>query len=89
MSFTSNDNGRLCNQIFRNFAVSKIAEKHDLHVDYSNIDLINQFTELGKSIFHEIDTLTHIQQDLNHGTINQPGVPNNLPGPPPFNAPKL
>ena len=42
MSFTSNDNGRLCNQIFRNFAVSKIAEKHDLHVDYSNIDLINQ-----------------------------------------------
>ena len=55
----------------------------------ASIDLINQFTELGKSIFHEIDTLTHIQQDLNHGTINQPGVPNNLPGPPPFNAPKL
>jgi len=55
----------------------------------ASIDLINQFTELGKSIFHEIDTLSHIQQDLNHGTVSQPGVPNNLPGPPPFNAPKL
>jgi len=55
----------------------------------ASIDLINQFTELGKSIFHEIDTLTHIQQDLNHGTVSQSGVPNNLPGPPPFNAPKL
>jgi len=55
----------------------------------ASIDLINQFTELGKSIFHEIDTLSHIQQDLNHGTISQAGVPNNLPGPPPFKAPKL
>ena len=55
----------------------------------ASIDLINQFTELGKSIFHEIDTLSHIQQDLNHGTVSQSGVPNNLPGPPPFNAPKL
>jgi hypothetical protein len=55
----------------------------------ASIDLINKFTELGKSIFHEIDTLTHIQQDLNHGTVSQTGVPNNLPGPPPFNAPKL
>ena len=35
MSFTTNNNGRLCNQIFRNLAVCKIAEKHDLCVDYN------------------------------------------------------
>ena len=32
--------GRLCNQIFRNIAVSVVAEKHDLFVDYYNYQLI-------------------------------------------------
>jgi hypothetical protein len=59
------------------------------NVILASIDLINQFTELGKSIFREVDTLSNIQQDLNRGTVSQPGVPNNLPGPPPFKAPKL
>lgn len=59
------------------------------NVILASIDLINQFTELGKSIFREVETLSNIQQDLNRGTVSQPGVPNNLPGPPPFKAPKL
>jgi hypothetical protein len=59
------------------------------NVILASIDLINQFTELGKSIFREVETLSHIQQDLNRGTVSQPGVPNNLPGPPPFKAPKI
>ena len=40
MSFTVNTNGRLGNQIFRNLAVSIIAEKFDLFVDYSSYDII-------------------------------------------------
>jgi hypothetical protein len=31
---TTTANGRLCNQIFRNIAVSLIAEHNDLYVDY-------------------------------------------------------
>lgn len=40
MATTTCANGRLCNQIFRNFAVSQIAEKHDLFVNYINRELI-------------------------------------------------
>jgi len=41
-------NGRLCNQIIRNLAVSLIAKKHNLKVDYSSCDLIAQ---LGIDLF--------------------------------------
>jgi len=36
MSTTTYKNGRFCNQIIRNLAVSLIAEKNDLYVTYSN-----------------------------------------------------
>jgi hypothetical protein len=42
--------GRLCNQIFRNIAVSLIAEKCNLMVDYSSIYLIHL---LGISLYKE------------------------------------
>ena len=41
MSKTCGDNGRLCNQIERNLALSFIAKKHNLYVDYFNYDFIN------------------------------------------------
>ena len=41
-------NGRLGNQIIRNLAVSLIAEKYDLHVDYYNEPLIRK---LGIKLF--------------------------------------
>ena len=41
MSFTRR-NGRLCNQIIRNLAVSLIAEKNNLYVDYYNKEIIEQ-----------------------------------------------
>ena len=41
-------NGRLCNQIIRNIAVSLIAEKNDLYVNYWNYTLIHQ---LGIDLF--------------------------------------
>lgn len=49
MSFTLNKNGRLCNQIIRNLALSLIAEKNNLYVTYSNFDIINN--KLGIPLF--------------------------------------
>ena len=45
---TTNHNGRLGNQIIRNLAVSLIAEKYDLHVNYHNEPLIRR---LGINLF--------------------------------------
>ena len=49
MSKTTNYNGRLCNQIIRNLALSILAEKYDLYVEYSNYDNINN--KLGIELF--------------------------------------
>ncbi len=49
MSKTSERNGRLCNQIIRNMALSLLAEKNDLYVEYSNYDIINN--KLGIELF--------------------------------------
>jgi hypothetical protein len=48
MTTTTNQNGRLGNQIIRNLAVSLIAEKNDLCVNYCNEPLIHQ---LGINLF--------------------------------------
>ena len=48
MTSTINGPGRLGNQIIRNLAVSILAEKHNLKVDYKNKQLIN---ELGIELF--------------------------------------
>jgi len=48
MTTTTGNNGRLGNQIIRNLAVSLIAEKHDINVQYYNKDLISR---LGISLF--------------------------------------
>jgi hypothetical protein len=48
MSHTTANNGRLCNQIIRNLAVSFIAKKHNLYVDYSSYNLIK---ELGIDLY--------------------------------------
>ncbi len=45
---TTGKNGRLCNQIIRNLAVSLIAEKYNLKVDYFNKVLIDK---LGINLF--------------------------------------
>ena len=49
MSFTKSNNGRLGNQIIRNLALSLVAEKNNLYVDYSSFDLINN--KLGIKLF--------------------------------------
>jgi hypothetical protein len=57
MTSTGN-NGRLGNQIIRNLAVSLIAEKHNLAVNYYNNDLIKK---LGIELFSGSNTYTSIQ----------------------------
>lgn len=42
-------NGRLCNQIIRNLVVSQLAKKHDLYVQYSSYDEINN--QLGIKLY--------------------------------------
>ena len=49
MSKTTGRNGRLCNQIIRNLALSILAEKYDLYVEYYNYDNINN--KLGIDLF--------------------------------------
>jgi len=49
MSRTTEHNGRLCNQVIRNLALSILAEKYDLYVEYSNYDNINN--KLGIELF--------------------------------------
>jgi hypothetical protein len=61
MSTTTSLNGRLGNQIIRNLAVSIIAEKHNLYVNYCNYDLITKLginLFIGKNKFNTIEELT-------------------------------
>ena len=48
MTKTTSNFGRLCNQIIRNLAISLIAQKHNLFVEYSSYDRIK---ELGIELF--------------------------------------
>jgi|688.fasta_scaffold473350_1 hypothetical protein len=58
MTSTTGDNGRLGNQIIRNLAVSLLAEKHNLEVNYHNKDLI---TKLGIELFNGSNKYADIQ----------------------------
>lgn len=68
MTSTTGNNGRLGNQIIRNLAVSLIAEKYNLKVDYFNKDLINK---LGINLFSGNNTYTSITEltDENYFTF--------------------
>ena len=68
MTYTTETNGRLGNQIIRNLAVSLLAKKHNLKVEYYNKDLIkNLGIELfsGSNSYKYINSLT----DDNYFTI--------------------
>ena len=68
MTSTTGSNGRLGNQIIRNLAVSLLAEKHNLKVDYYNNVLI---CKLGINLFSGINSYDCIQDltDNNYFTI--------------------
>jgi len=67
MTSTGN-NGRLGNQIIRNLAVSLLAKKHNLSVDYYNKDLINK---LGIELFNGSNSYNTTEEltDNNYFTI--------------------
>lgn len=50
-------------------------------------DMINAMIGLGQSIFTEINSITHIQSDINNAASPSPGTPNQINGPPQFNQP--
>jgi len=68
MTSTTGNKGRFGNQFIRNLAVSLIAEKYNLNVDYYNKDLFNR---LGINLFSGINTYNNIQSltDNNYFTI--------------------
>jgi len=68
MNSKTEANGRLGNQIIRNLAVSLLAEKHNLKVDYYNNTLINK---LGIELFSGSNSYNLIQNltDDNYFTI--------------------
>ena len=51
-------------------------------------DLINSMVALGKSIFFEIDAITHISSDINNVSQQTAATPT-VSSPPPFNPPNL
>jgi hypothetical protein len=51
-------------------------------------NLLTSMTDLGKSIFTEVKSITNIQSDINNVSARE-GIPNNLNGPPPYNGPNL
>ena len=72
MTTTTIHNGRLCNQIIRNLAVSAIAEKYDLQVNYANQTLIQKlgiFLFSGKNVYSKYIELT----DNNYFSIYNSG----------------
>ena len=68
MTSTTGNNGRLGNQIIRNLALSLLAEKHNLKVDYYNKNLISK---LGIELFSGSNSYNNTQYltDDNYFTI--------------------
>ena len=52
-------------------------------------NLISSMTDLGRQIFNEIQSITHIGTDINTGAAPLPGTPGQIQSPPPFNQPAL
>ena len=77
MTTTTASNGRFCNQIIRNLAVSKIAEKNDLFVEYSSHEEMKQLgihLFIGKQSYEKTVSLT----DANYFSIYDQKIRYNL-----------
>ncbi len=68
---------------------SKVLQNGGTNVVTATVDVINSMIGLGQSIFSEINSITHIQSDINNAASPSPGTPNQVNGPPPFKAPPL
>ena len=68
---------------------TKIIQSGGDNIIDASINMINSMIGLGQSIFTEINSITNIQSDINNGASPSQGTPNQINGPPPFNAPPL
>ena len=68
---------------------SEVIQNGGNNVVSASIGMINSMIGLGKSIFTEIKSITNIQSDINNAASPSQGTPNQVNGPPPFNAPPL
>jgi hypothetical protein len=68
---------------------SKVIQNGGVNIVTASVDIIKSMIGLGQSIFTEIDSITNIQSDINNGASPSQGTPNQVNGPPPFNAPTL
>lgn len=78
MSFTTGNNGRLCNQIIRNLAVHFIAKKHNLNVNYYNYELIKK---LGIELFigeFKYDNTIKVNNNNYFSILNTEYINNNI-----------
>lgn len=79
MTTTTPHNGRFGNQIIRNLAVSFIAEKHDLYVDYASHSLITH--QLGIPLYvgkHAYDHSIRLTDDNYFSVYQNPSIKSNL-----------
>lgn len=78
MSYTTELNGRLCNQFIRNLATSVIAERHDLKVTYSNPVF---FENIGLNLYsgnQSYDTHLELTDSNYFETLNMPVLRENV-----------
>lgn len=68
---------------------SKVIQNGGESLIGASVDIIQSMIGLGQSIFAEINSITHIQSDINNGASPSQGTPNQINGPPSFNAPPL
>lgn len=66
MSITLSNNGRLCNQIFRNLSLSLLARKYDLYVEYSNFDDISNKLGIELHVGNKKYNKTEVINDNNY-----------------------
>jgi len=65
----------------------KVKNQNGGDIISASIDAINSMKDLGHSIFNEIYSITHIQDQINN--ISKVTAIPSVNGPPPFNAPGL
>ena len=68
--------------------MKKTKQRGGTDIISASVNTINSMIQLGKSIFTEIDSITHINQQINNVSASE-AIPNQIKGPPSFQKPNL
>lgn len=74
-SYTTYNNGRLCNQVIRNICTSMIAKKHNLKVIYANQDVIQ---DMGIKLYSGSGNYSDIASVMEYNFFHYLTMPNSL-----------